>query len=960
MTAPLPPLIARRYVLHESLGQGGMGTVYRAYDRLTGRDVALKRVLYSDQLSVATDTTNGEEFRVALAREFKLAASLRHPNIVQMLDYGFDEAHEPFFTMELLPSAQTLVNACQNQSLETRLHLFVQVLHALAYVHRRGIIHHDLKPANVLVVDNQVKLLDFGLAMMHERTHMDDNIVTAGTLAYMAPEILLGSGGSVASDLYAVGMMAYEVLAGEHPFSIRQASRLVQEVLSLMPSVHAMDVPHELGYVFWRLLAKDPLERFVAATDVIRAINEAGVGQYPIESSAGRESYLQAARLVSREQEVAQLSEALHNASQQRGQLIVIGGESGVGKSRLMDELRALAMVRGAVVMRGQANNVASRPLELWLPIVRWLCLLAAEVTSEEVGLLGMLIPEFDRLIGKKAEFADTPNLSPEGLLQGLEAFITRVVGASRVPLLILLDDLQWAGSESVRLLARLQTSVATLPLLLVATYRDNEAPTLTSYLSQATSMKLRRLDAKGIAQLSEAMLGNAGRRERVVDLLRRESEGNIFFIIEVVRVLANEVDHLENIGLATLPPTVLSGSVKQVMLRRVENLSADYRFLVQIAAVMGRTLNLHTLHLIASAIDLQDWLTECANSAVLEAEDEQWRFTHDKLREAMLDQLSSHEKQALHYQIALALEQTFDRQPESAAALAYHWRGADHATQEDHYGMLAGQQALRTGGYQEALNAFQRAQELLPHLNIDEPARVARHIHLYELIGTVLLARGSYEAARLQFEDMLLLAQQSESVLQQISAYRLLGTTALAMTQSESALDHMTRALRLLDTMDDHSERVSVLSQLGDVYTELGDHDTAQRCYQESWRLSRRSATGRPEQIIPTSEGDSSVDNQHMAAVLAAYEANQGDVTIAALLALARASAQQGDVMTTFAIAAYLTQSVDTPEQFIDEVETLVYQLQPLLDPGVASTAWEQARSRSLDDLINSLRESD
>lgn len=111
------PLIARRYHLQEMLGKGGMGAVYHAMDRLTGRDVALKRVGGSEESFGFGDSTDGQDFRLALAREFKLAASLRHPNIIQVLDYGFDEQRQPFFTMELLSRPQTLYEAARTSPL---------------------------------------------------------------------------------------------------------------------------------------------------------------------------------------------------------------------------------------------------------------------------------------------------------------------------------------------------------------------------------------------------------------------------------------------------------------------------------------------------------------------------------------------------------------------------------------------------------------------------------------------------------------------------------------------------------------------------------------------------------------------------------------------------------------------------------------------------------------------------
>jgi len=201
-TAVASTQIAPRYQLLNQLGAGGMGVVYRALDRLSGQVVALKQVTVdSDRLlfaSHADQSQNSQDVRLSLAREFKTLASLRHPNIISVMDYGFDIQHQPFFTMTLLENTQTIFQAGQGQSSEVQNELLMQLLQALLYLHRRRILHRDLKPGNVVVVNGQVKVLDFGLAVAR-----GEGGETAGTLAYMAPELLSGDAASECSDLYA-------------------------------------------------------------------------------------------------------------------------------------------------------------------------------------------------------------------------------------------------------------------------------------------------------------------------------------------------------------------------------------------------------------------------------------------------------------------------------------------------------------------------------------------------------------------------------------------------------------------------------------------------------------------------------------------------------------------------------------------------------------------------------------
>src|SRR4051812_3770864 len=160
-------LIGKRYQLLDKLGAGGMGVVYRATDRLTGQTVALKQVIPSNiDPKTAPTIYLGEEssFQLALAQEFRTLASLRHPNIISVLDYGFDHNRQPYFTMDLLENAVPIVEAAATLPLLQKIDLMIQMLQALTYLHRRAILHLDLKPANVMVTGGQVKVLDFGLS----------------------------------------------------------------------------------------------------------------------------------------------------------------------------------------------------------------------------------------------------------------------------------------------------------------------------------------------------------------------------------------------------------------------------------------------------------------------------------------------------------------------------------------------------------------------------------------------------------------------------------------------------------------------------------------------------------------------------------------------------------------------------------------------------------------------------
>jgi serine/threonine protein kinase len=283
--------------------------------------------------------------RLHLAQEFRTLAGLRHPHIVSVLDYGFDPGKQPYFTMEFLQNARTLDEAAGRHPFEVRVGLLLQILQALTYLHQRGVLHRDLKPGNILVVEGprgpHVKLLDFGLARI-ARSPRSEHAEVAGTLGYIAPEVLGGAHASEQSDLFAVGVMAHEILVGAHPLGALPTQELVRTFLEPRPIFSDDErLGTALNAVLRRALCREPSERYPDAASFAQALLRATGLPLPEETFDIRESFLQAASFQSRDAEMEVLLTALRSAMSGRGQVLLVGGESGVGKSRLLDELWA-------------------------------------------------------------------------------------------------------------------------------------------------------------------------------------------------------------------------------------------------------------------------------------------------------------------------------------------------------------------------------------------------------------------------------------------------------------------------------------------------------------------------------------------------------------------------------------------------------------------------------------------
>ena len=272
-------VLAGRYQLESKIGSGGMGTVWRARDAVLDRLVAVK-VLHE---GLASDAAFAERFR----REARAAASLAHPNVCAVYDTG--EADVPFIVMEYV-EGESLHNMLRRRGplpIEDTARIARSVLAALAHAHSRGLIHRDMKPANVLfdATSGQAKVVDFGIAKGLEDTGgLTRTSGLIGTAAYLSPEQVSGREATHASDLYAVGCLLYCCLAGEPPFGGPTAIAIAMRHLrDPVPPLRARrpDLPPDLDAVVLRSLEKEPARRFSSAQEMDAAVAATGLDGRP-------------------------------------------------------------------------------------------------------------------------------------------------------------------------------------------------------------------------------------------------------------------------------------------------------------------------------------------------------------------------------------------------------------------------------------------------------------------------------------------------------------------------------------------------------------------------------------------------------------------------------------------------------------------------------------------------------
>ena len=830
-------LLNNRYELLNELGRGGMGVVYRAQDRLSGQVVALKQVrIPQSQLDFGSKamTEDSDDLRLALAQEFRTMAALRHPHIVSVLDYGFAEKQQPFFTMELLDEPRTLLEATTPLKPVARLELMLQVLEALKYLHQRHLLHRDLKPANILVTKgNQVKLVDFGLAMMQDAA--ED---AAGTFGYMPPEVFEKKPMTMAGDLFAVGVLLHQIMVGTLPFPL---DNLRDHLLSLLaglpnldkltataPDIKGGQSAQHLMELVTSLLEFEPTNRPASAVEVQRQLRAYLGILENVETTEIRDSYLTTAPLVGRAKELQQFTTAIDNSLAGQSEWWLIGGESGVGKSRLLEEVRIQALVKNIQVWQGQAVAEGGLPFHLWRNLLRNL-VLQVQLSELEASILKEIVPDIADLLGYPV--VTIPPINDRLQQDRLVLTIVEVCKRLVQPTLLVLEDLQWTHQSLLPLQEMVKVREQLPQLMIIGTYRTEERPELPTELAEFEVLSLSRLERDSIAELSGAMLGEAGQNPELVEFLATQTEGNTFFMVEVMRFLAEESGRLSAIGqLEALPQQILTGGMQALLQRRLAKIPAMYQSLMQHAAIIGRAIDEALLRQILPEADITDWLYQAEAAAVLSVTaDNRWQFTHDKLREALGQTLSPEIKSNLHEAVAEAIEAIYPTDASYNTILLEHWHQAGNLDKEIHYLNPVAEQLIKiTADYDGGRTLLERGRAALPVMD-------GRQVSLGVWLAIVLRLQGNTEQSQLILQQTLQLAEQHDNQLGIVECLNALGVLAKSHGNYEQALDYYQRGLAIGQMLENQDAIALSLNDLGTIADQQSNYEQARGYYQQS-----------------------------------------------------------------------------------------------------------------------------
>lgn len=649
-----------------------------------------------------------------------------------------------------------------------------EVLH---HVHLQGVIHGDISPANVIVrADAEPVLIDFGAGaaimdgeVFRETTGTDRSL--RGTPAYVAPETIRGGAADARSDLYSLGCLLYELLTGKKPFDAATVDDVLNQHLRMMPrppSLHLGDLEPEIDRLILSLLEKEPEYRLSHASDVVRALGRlTGVtlGGPPAHPPLYRPGF------TGRGLEIERLTKLVESARAGTGSLVVVSGPSGIGKTRLCNELCARARKRSVAVVQtgcrsggGVTHTAGNRGLDAFNPVVvEYLAHHPSELHGQTLAPLRPYLPElFPDAPSAVASSTALDARAVAAAYDSLETMLRSLADAQG--LLLQIDDIQWVDELSSAFLVDRIGSLRNSRVLVVAAERTDEESEFSAPLGALAdaSVVLAPFDLEQTRSMVKDVLATETLPEGLLDYLTARSEGNPFYALELLRGAIQRGllvrDQASRWSFTPpLRPTQevrLSEALLEVVRLRTGELSADARELLKLAAILGREFDVDAMALLAMPrASVRRALEEIVAAGVLDRIGQQrFRFASDVFKAGVESEISGAERVRMHRRAAEYFEQRGESTPDFDARLGYHWAGAGEPKRAAQHLVRAARAAHQTQALRRAdelyLAAIQQSQF--------EDADTEQLWELHEQRADVLVAQAKYRAAHESLETAL------------------------------------------------------------------------------------------------------------------------------------------------------------------------------------------------------------
>jgi tetratricopeptide (TPR) repeat protein len=845
------PGLPRRFRILRLLGEGSQKKIYLADDTQLNRRVAISVVDPHGLRRVA---------RERLHEVLALAQMREHRHIVATYEVIEDPA-ALYIIGQYLPGGdlEARLGALRSRVLPIAeaLRIASDVCLALEHAHASGIAHCDVKPGNIFLDEDDTALLgDFGLAEI-TGAPPDGSDQILGTPAYLAPEQISRNERGPSCDLYALGCLLYELTTGRAPFVAASASEVLrlQQVARPTPPVDRNPaIPTVLSDLILKLLEKEPAARPSSARDVRAALsgirNQVSPGTRTLNGRGEPE-------LVARQREIAALARSLRRTRAGVPGLVLLAGDAGIGKSRLLDELRRMAEDHGCLVLFGQAFPEAPVPYRA-----------LADALMPLAGRLSELDPDgAEQLRDVLHMDARVPQIDPRQARERQHGLFAAVFAALATfsnprPLVLAVDDLHWADSASLDLFEHLATALAQhaakagLELLLIGSYRPQHADHRLSRAIERIAreticerIELAPLDESGVFAAMSG-LGIERPSGQLVHRVREVTGGNPLFIREVVDhlVRSGKLAQQRGFTVSSDPGSEieLPSSLTSAIADRTSRLSEGSREWITLASLLGMRFELERLVAIAAepADRLIDALDEAVLLGVLLDEGHQYRFTHPLVQQVMSQLPSAQRRQQLHLRIAEHLEKLAT--PDRAAAeleIVFHLVRAGPLADPvrlTRYANRAAECALASFAWHEAAELLEaaiaiagRAPEVSP-LDVAELHRKAglayfrRYdsapcLHHYDAAAEILRTTGDAIGLAHTLNDRT----------------RVANWLGLISYGNPADVEPLERALESLGP-DESGLRALILSTLADLLRGARQNTTAERAAAEALELAR------------------------------------------------------------------------------------------------------------------------